>query len=152
VSLTVNYDGWTRRRNVKAALTRSPPPCRDFDAPKPTSKDTSAAAVASVAFLQLYYAEMSLGNSTGATYWKENAGRVLSATANQYFQASISWESILSNGTSNYPSGVYNTGLVYGELAALFWAGFDEFCAAFPGDYYFVKAGNMMLELGLLGC
>jgi hypothetical protein len=62
--------------------------------------------------------------------WKESAVHVLSATADQYFQASTSWDSILSNGTSNYPSGVYNTGLVYGELAALFSAGFDEWSFA----------------------
>ncbi|KIM30243.1 glycoside hydrolase family 88 protein [Serendipita vermifera MAFF 305830] len=105
----------------------------DFDAPEPAPKDTSAATIASVAFLQLYYAESSRGNSTGATYWRDNAVKVLSATADQYFQTSTSWNALLSNGTSNKPSNVYNTGLVY-------------------GDYYFVKAGNMMLDLGLIGC
>ena len=127
---------------------------RDFDAPEPAPKDTSAATIASVAFLQLYYAETSRGNSTGAVYWRDNAVKVLSATADQYFQTSTSWNSILSNGTSNKPSNVYNTGLVYGERSGHLayshvLTSFYDVCA---GDYYFVKAGNMLLDLGLVGC
>ncbi|KAG8811401.1 hypothetical protein FRC18_003524 [Serendipita sp. 400] len=105
----------------------------DFDAPEPTSRDTSAAAIISTAFLHIAQAETSKGNSTGAIYWKNNAIRVISTTADQYLQESSSWEAILSDGTSNHPSNRYDTGIVY-------------------GDYYFVKAGNMMLEMGLIGC
>jgi hypothetical protein len=49
---------------------------------------------------------------------------------------------------------VYNTGLVYGEFTWAFpgWGLTGEISNGVSGDYYFVKAGNMMLELGLLGC
>lgn len=127
----------TARRMAKKWLDRLAEdpmgvPKWDFDAPD-NGRDTSAATIASVGFLQLYQAEASLGNSTGAAYWRDNAIRVLSTTADKYFQTGTAWESILSNGTSNKPSNVYDTGLIY-------------------GDYYFVKAGNMLIELGLIGC
>lgn len=105
----------------------------DFDAPEPASKDTSAAAIASTGFLYLYHAELSTSNYTGAAFWRDSALTVLSRTADRYFQQSPQWDAILSNGTSNHPSGKVDSGIVY-------------------GDYYFVKAGNMLLNLGLASC
>lgn len=58
-------------------------PFRDFDAPAPTSRDTSAAAIASVAFLELSKAEDTKGNSTGSAYWRDNAIRVSNRGENQ---------------------------------------------------------------------
>jgi len=43
------------------------------------------------------------------------------------------WQSLLSNGTVNMPANNYLTGIVY-------------------GDYYFVQAGNELIQMGLASC
>lgn len=104
-----------------------------------------------------------------------------------YFQTGPSWDAILSDGTSNHPNNVYNTGLVYGAFECHFspvhyvtlssihplWHVLPAILSLFlvilsidnariqtpsdvyshlTGDFYFVKAGNLMLQLGLTDC
>jgi hypothetical protein len=44
-----------------------------------------------------------------------------------------SWQSLLSNGTVNWPADNFLTGIVY-------------------GDYYFIRAGNQLVTMGLASC
>ncbi|KAG8726081.1 hypothetical protein FRC12_023723, partial [Ceratobasidium sp. 428] len=92
---------------------------------------TSAATIAAEGLFILSAGETHLGNSTGAAYYNEKAVKLL--TDNFKFAFKPTWDSILSNGTSNNPQNNKNTGLIY-------------------GDYYALQAGNTMLKLGLASC
>ncbi|KAG8885868.1 hypothetical protein FRB97_009030 [Tulasnella sp. 331] len=107
----------------------------DFDAPlSPTPpRDTSSATVASSAMLLLSQMETSIGNSTGSAYWTDKALTLLTDTISLAWRTEPEWQAVLSNGTSFFSEGVYDTGLTY-------------------GDYYFVKAGNILLDMGLANC
>ncbi|KAI5477020.1 d-4,5 unsaturated-glucuronyl hydrolase-like protein [Pseudohyphozyma bogoriensis] len=106
----------------------------DFNAPTPTTLDTSASLILSSALLQLSSFEAANGNSSGATHWSDAAVTLL---GNVVDQAVTGWEgaSLVGNGTVNNdavpPNN--NTGIVY-------------------GDYYFIEAGNRLLQLGLANC
>ncbi|KAG8742530.1 hypothetical protein FRC10_001297 [Ceratobasidium sp. 414] len=105
---------------------------RDFDAPTSNRPaDTSAAMITAEGLFILSAAETHVGNSTGATYYREKAVKLM--TDNFKFAFKPTWDSILSNGTSNSPQNNKNTGLIY-------------------GDYYALQAGNTMLKLGLASC
>jgi hypothetical protein len=130
---------------------------RDFNAPlvPPRPADSSAAMIASAGLLLLAQQELSLkpANHTGANYWIDaalNVRRVallyipdtrLNTLIDQIISANTQlawnpeWESLLSNGTVNNPANPPNnlTGIVY-------------------GDYYFVKNGNTLVEMGLATC
>lgn len=111
-------------------------PFWDFNAPStPTPpRDTSSATIAASAMLFLSQMETRAGNQTGSDLWRDHAISLLYDTAALGFKGqNAGWESILSNGTANNPNFNNNTGLVY-------------------GDYYFIKAGNMLLEMGLANC
>ncbi|CAE6514882.1 unnamed protein product [Rhizoctonia solani] len=125
----------TARRMAKVFLTRLPSdgvPPYDFDAPASNRPaDTSAATIAAEGLFILSAAEAHSGNSTGAEYYKGKGVKLLADNFNFAFKPT--WDSILSNGTSNVPQNNKNTGLVY-------------------GDYYALQAGNTMLKLGLASC
>ncbi|KAG9034108.1 hypothetical protein FRB95_013753 [Tulasnella sp. JGI-2019a] len=110
-------------------------PSRDFNAPASTNppRDTSSATIASSALLLLSQVEASLGNVTGSAYWTDKAVMLLRDIIRLAWRPEPQWQALLSNGTSFYNHGVYDTGLIY-------------------GDYYFVKAGNILLDMGIANC
>jgi hypothetical protein len=104
----------------------------DFDAPDATKlSDSSAAMIAANGFLVLSQIESDRNNQTGATYWSNAAIKLISDTIPLAWKPN--WQSLLSNGTVNNPAGNARTGTVY-------------------GDYYFIKAGNTLLDMGLATC
>ncbi|QRW20118.1 glycoside hydrolase family 88 protein [Rhizoctonia solani] len=141
------------RRMAKVFLSRLPSdgiPPYDFDAPTPNRPaDTSAATIAAEGLFILAEAEAYVSsnvvqsitpphpihnpeqNVTGEDYYKEQGVKLL--VHNFKFALQPTWDSILSNGTSNARRNNTNTGLVY-------------------GDYYAIQAGNTMLKLGLASC
>ncbi|KAG8949497.1 hypothetical protein FRC03_000324 [Tulasnella sp. 419] len=112
----------------------------DFNAPQPAPRDTSSAMIAANALLFLSQMEKKQNppNNERANYWTDKAITLLTDTVKMAWRPEPQWEPLLSNGTANKPAakppgGNYNTGLVY-------------------GDYYFIKAGNTLLEMGLATC
>ncbi|KIJ69657.1 glycoside hydrolase family 88 protein [Hydnomerulius pinastri MD-312] len=109
----------------------------DFNAPlvPPRPADTSAATIASTGLLLLARQEMSLSppNVINAARWVAGVWKLLDATTKLAWQPS--WQSLLSNGTVNnhYPSANNDTGIVY-------------------GDYYYIKTGNDLVQMGLAHC
>ncbi|KAG9225913.1 hypothetical protein CCMSSC00406_0006465 [Pleurotus cornucopiae] len=106
----------------------------DFNAPTipaPRPADSSAATIAVNALLLLSQRELTVGNSTGARFWRKSALFILRDITNLAWRPE--WESLLSNGTMNFPANNTLTGIVY-------------------GDYYFIRAGNELKELGLTSC
>ncbi|ELU36373.1 d-4,5 unsaturated -glucuronyl hydrolase-like protein [Rhizoctonia solani AG-1 IA] len=121
---------WTRDRSYRSSLGYIWIRQNDFDAPTPNRPaDTSAATIAAEGLFIL--AEAESGNVTGEDYYKEQGVKLL--VHNFKFALQPTWDSILSNGTSNARRNNTNTGLVY-------------------GDYYAIQAGNTMLKLGLASC
>nr|GAT53725.1 predicted protein [Mycena chlorophos] len=101
----------------------------DFNAPvlnRPA--DSSAAMIMVNGFLLLSSIETSPAN---ATKWKNFALRLLNK--NTALAWNPGWQSLLSNGTVNWPQNNYLTGIVY-------------------GDYYFIRAGNILQQMGLASC
>lgn len=84
---------------------------RDYNAPTPRPADTSAAMLIANGLLMLAQYDPEAG---AKDRWTNAAVQVLQS--NIPFAWKTSWQSILSNGTSNKPSNNYNTGLVYGKL------------------------------------
>ncbi|CAE6413306.1 unnamed protein product [Rhizoctonia solani] len=125
----------TARRMAKVFLNRLPSdsiPPYDFDSPDPNRPaDTSAATIGAEGLFILADAEAYGGNMTGANYYRKYGVKFL--IDNFKFALKPTWDSILSNGTSNARRNNTNTGLVY-------------------GDYYALQAGNTMLKLGLASC
>ncbi|KAI5125003.1 hypothetical protein M0805_007427 [Coniferiporia weirii] len=109
----------------------------DFNAPDDgtRSADSSAAMITATGVLMLSSIERSLSpaNVSGAEYWENFAMKLLSNTTALYW--SPSWDSLLSNGTVNNRADppINNTGIIY-------------------GDYYFLKAGNELISMGLVNC
>ncbi|KAF9228745.1 glycoside hydrolase family 88 protein [Gyrodon lividus] len=107
----------------------------DFNAPlvPPRPADTSAATIASTGLLLLARQEMSLSppNLVNAVRWIVGAWKLLNATTKLAWKPS--WQSLLSNGTVNNPSANNDTGIIY-------------------GDYYYIKAGNDLVQMGLSHC
>ncbi|KAL8290385.1 hypothetical protein RQP46_002643 [Phenoliferia psychrophenolica] len=81
-------------------LPASGVPYWDFNAPLPTTLDTSAATITASGLLLLSTFEMKLSNITGANYWNTAAAKLLSNTAVQGIR-SWSGASLLGNGTVN---------------------------------------------------
>ncbi|KDN49997.1 hypothetical protein RSAG8_01333, partial [Rhizoctonia solani AG-8 WAC10335] len=142
---TYNYTGdlnyWvTSRRLAEYYLSRLPEsgvPPWDFDAPAVPGRpsDTSSATIAASGMLMLSRFEQSSSNTTGANYWANAAVRLLSSTTSLAWREESNWQSLLSNGTVNNPANPpnNNTGIIY-------------------GDYYYIKAGNELLDRGLMNC
>jgi len=114
-------------------------PYWDFDAPLSTSPtyDTSAATIAAsgLLFLSSLEAQQSPANTSGAQHWQQAAISLLSSTVQLGWQPGNDWDSLLSNGTVNNRADPpnNNTGIIY-------------------GDYYFIEAGNRLIQLGLVDC
>ncbi|KAF4604214.1 hypothetical protein EYR40_001397 [Pleurotus pulmonarius] len=106
----------------------------DFNAPTtpaPRPADSSAATIAVNALLLLSQRELTVRNSTGAQIWRNAALSILNNITRLAWRPD--WESLLSNGTVDLPANNTLTGIVY-------------------GDYYFIRAGNELKELGLASC
>ncbi|KIY62716.1 glycoside hydrolase family 88 protein [Cylindrobasidium torrendii FP15055 ss-10] len=101
----------------------------DFNAPiagRPA--DSSAAMLSVVGLLMLSDVET---DSSNADKYEKAALNILNK--NTEFAWNEGWESLLSNGTVSKPVDSFNTGIVY-------------------GDYYFVVAGNTLLQMGISSC
>jgi len=107
----------------------------DFDAPliPPRPADSSAATIVANGLLLLSQIDSCLlpPNITGAQFWSNNAIQILNNIT--LLAWNPRWRSLLSNGTVNNPLGNNLTGIVY-------------------GDYYFIKAGNTLVSMGLADC
>ncbi|EJD06112.1 glycoside hydrolase family 88 protein [Fomitiporia mediterranea MF3/22] len=108
----------------------------DFDAPTvppPRPADSSAATIAATGLLLLSRIEEDLGNWEGARAWTDFAISLLDNITKLAWRPD--WQSVLANGTVNGHASPPNqdTGTVY-------------------GDYFFVKAGNDLITMGLAEC
>ncbi|KAF8267576.1 Six-hairpin glycosidase-like protein [Lactarius quietus] len=111
----------------------------DFNAPliPPRPADSSAAMIAANGLLLLAQQEQSLypANQSGAEYFTNAAIKSVDSndTTNAFWAPT--WQSLLSNGTVNNRATPPNnlTGIIY-------------------GDYYFIKAGNNLVTLGIASC
>lgn len=109
----------------------------DFNAPlfPPRPADSSAAMIAANGLLLLARQEQSLypANQSCASYLTDAAIKILNDTTNAFWAPT--WQSLLSNGTANNRLTPPNnmTGIIY-------------------GDYYFIKAGNDLVRLGIASC
>lgn len=105
----------------------------DFNAPLIPARpaDTSAAMIAVNGLLLL--ASQEQGIQSGVSHYFQAAIQILNDTTNAFWAST--WQSLLSNGTVNNPASPPNnlTGTIY-------------------GDYYYVKAGNDLAELGVALC
>jgi len=103
----------------------------DFNAPlepAPRPADSSAATIAATGLLLLAKYET---NNAASKKYSSAAIDLLNSITKLAWRPS--WQSILTNGTVNKPVNNALTGIVY-------------------GDYYFIKAGNDLVSLGLAGC
>ncbi|KAL0573175.1 hypothetical protein V5O48_008785 [Marasmius crinis-equi] len=106
----------------------------DFNAPVNDPKvpggvrpaDSSAAMIASAGLLLLSEQDQANGGK-----WSDAAVKIISRMTKLAWNPGF--QSLLSNGTVNWPANNYLTGTVY-------------------GDYYFVKVGNDLVEKGLAEC
>jgi hypothetical protein len=60
------------------------------------------------------------------------------------------WQSLLSNGTVNEPENNVLTGIIYGPLIQGFIL--ERLFDSLLGDYYFIRAGNELVTMGLASC
>ncbi|KIM49493.1 glycoside hydrolase family 88 protein [Hebeloma cylindrosporum] len=103
----------------------------DFNAPltpAPRPADSSAATLAVNALLLLAQQESA---PDAKQKWIGGALQILANITTLAWKPS--WQSLLSNGTVNKPSNNFLTGIVY-------------------GDYYYIKAGNELVSMGLANC
>ncbi|TFK43016.1 glycoside hydrolase family 88 protein [Crucibulum laeve] len=103
----------------------------DFNAPltpAPRPADSSAATIAVNGLLLLAKSE---GTAAAAKPWSDAAINILDKITALAWQPS--WQSLLSNGTVNKPANNFLTGIVY-------------------GDYYYIRAGNELVSMGLASC
>ncbi|KAI0933566.1 hypothetical protein AcV5_005683 [Taiwanofungus camphoratus] len=107
----------------------------DFNAPLEPSRpaDSSAAMIAVNGLFLLSQQERSLSppNMTGSAYYINAAIQLLQNNTDLAWRPA--WQSLLANGTVDNPEGNNMTGIVY-------------------GDYFFVKAGNELISMGLVSC
>ncbi|KAJ7684560.1 glycoside hydrolase family 88 protein [Mycena polygramma] len=103
----------------------------DFNAPlvpAPRPADSSAATIAANGLLLLGTVETT---AAAGKQWTNAAINLLNHITTLAWRPS--WQSLLSNGTVNWPANNFLTGIVY-------------------GDYYYVKAGNTLVSMGLAKC
>ncbi|CAL1703456.1 unnamed protein product [Somion occarium] len=107
----------------------------DFNAPlnPPRPADTSAAMIAANGLILLAQQELTLHppNIVGSTTYLASAIDIIKKTTTLAWKPS--WQSLLSNGTVNNPARNNLTGIVY-------------------GDYYFIRAANELVSMGLTPC
>jgi uncharacterized protein YyaL (SSP411 family) len=103
----------------------------DFNAPltpAPRPADSSAATIAVNGLLLLAQQETT---AAAKQPWIDGAFTILNNINKLAWKPS--WQSLLSNGTVNKPANNFLTGIVY-------------------GDYYYIKAGNELVSMGLTSC
>jgi len=103
----------------------------DFNAPlapAPRPADSSAAMIAANGLLMLSRLEMT---ASASKKWSDAAIEIINRMAALAWRPS--WQSLLANGTVNKLANNFLTGIIY-------------------GDYYFIEAGNALLEMGLAVC
>ncbi|KAJ7184363.1 glucuronyl hydrolase [Mycena filopes] len=103
----------------------------DFNAPlvpAPRPADSSAATIAATGLLLLATVDTTPG---AAKLWTNAAINLLNKITTLAWRPS--WQSLLSNGTVNWPANNFLTGIVY-------------------GDYYYIKAGTELINMGLAQC
>ncbi|KAF9484890.1 glycoside hydrolase family 88 protein [Pholiota conissans] len=103
----------------------------DFNAPltpPPRPADSSAATIAATGLLLLSQQETT---DADKQKWIDSALQLLNNITTLAWKPS--WQSLLSNGTVNWPANNFLTGIVY-------------------GDYYYIKAGNELVTMGLASC
>ncbi|QRW24609.1 glycoside hydrolase family 88 protein [Rhizoctonia solani] len=106
----------TARRMAKVFITRLPSngiPPYDYDAPDPTDRLTPLLP-RSLLKGYSFYPRLKPTKRNRRSYYKEQGVKLL--TNNFKFAFKPTWDSILSNGTSNVPQNNKNTGLVYGTI------------------------------------
>ncbi|SJL04828.1 uncharacterized protein ARMOST_08199 [Armillaria ostoyae] len=101
----------------------------DFNAPVANHPaDSSAATIVATGLLLLSQVETDTANKKK---WSDAAIKILNDITSLAWDPS--WESLLANGTVNKPGKNYLTGTVY-------------------GDYYYIVAGNELIDMGLAKC
>ncbi|KAJ7043078.1 glycoside hydrolase family 88 protein [Mycena alexandri] len=103
----------------------------DFNAPlipAPRPADSSAATIAATGLLLLGSLETDPSQSK---VWINAAINLLNKITTLAWRPA--WQSLLSNGTVNWPANNFLTGIVY-------------------GDYYYIKAGTDLINMGLAEC
>jgi len=103
----------------------------DFNAPlipAPRPADSSAAMIAANGLLMLSRSETTIAASKK---WSDAAIEIINRMTALAWRPT--WQSLLANGTVNKPANNSLTGIIY-------------------GDYYFIQAGNALLEMGLAAC
>ncbi|PPQ65306.1 hypothetical protein CVT24_011433 [Panaeolus cyanescens] len=103
----------------------------DFNAPltpAPRPADSSAATLATNALLLLAQQET---DQAQKQRWIDGAFTILNNITTLAWRPS--YQSLLSNGTVNRPANNFLTGIVY-------------------GDYYYIRAGNELVNMGLASC
>ncbi|KAF9072874.1 glycoside hydrolase family 88 protein [Rhodocollybia butyracea] len=101
----------------------------DFNAPlvpPPRPADSSAATIAANGLLLLAQVD-----PTQADKWTNAALEILRNITSLAWDPS--WQSLLSNGTVNWPEDNFLTGITY-------------------GDYYYITAANVLVQMGLAEC
>jgi len=103
----------------------------DFNAPLvpvPRPADSSAAMIAANGLLILSRLETT---AAASKKWRDAAIEIINCMTALAWRPS--WQSLLANGTVNKPANNFLTGTIY-------------------GDYFFIQAGNVLLEMGLAAC
>jgi len=103
----------------------------DFNAPlipAPRPADSSAAMIAVNGLLLLAQQETT---QAAGQQWIDGAFTIMNKITTLAWKPS--WQSLLSNVTVNWPANNFLTGIVY-------------------GDYYYIKAGNTLVTMGLASC
>lgn len=100
----------------------------DFNAPVPRPADSSAATIVINGLLLLSQQETT---TKAKNHWTNAALQILNNITTLAWHPP--WQSLLSNGTVNAPAQNVGTGIVY-------------------GDYYFIRAGNELVTMGLASC
>jgi len=100
----------------------------DFNAPAPRPADSSAATIAVNGLLLLSQQETT---TEAKNQWIDAALQILNNITTLAWNPA--WQSLLSNGTVDEPEHNELTGIIY-------------------GDYYFIKAGNELVTMGLASC
>jgi hypothetical protein len=117
----------------------------DFAAPLPRPADSSAATIAVNGLLLLSQQETT---TEAKNQWIDAALQILNNITTLAWNAA--WQSLLSNGTVNEPDHNELTGIIYGPFIRGFIA--ERLFDFLIGDYYFIKAGNQLVTMGLASC
>ena len=85
--------------------------------------------------------------------WIDGALRILNSITALAWKPS--WQSLLSNGTVNWPANNFLTGIVYGTGHSVLSGpsrSHHRPVVLRVGDYYYIRAGNELVSMGLASC